>query len=403
MSMSYSIPLFDLNFDEAEEKAILDTLRSKWISAGPKTLEFETKFSSMLNVRYAVALANCTAALHLAVQLTGIKEGDEVICPSLTFAATVNAVRYVNAVPVFADIKSYEDLTIDPDDIEKKISSKTKAVVVMHYGGFACDMGAITDIANRYNLKVIEDACHSPLSVYSPNYIIEKKGQSVAKDDDCISWEKGIKLGTIGDVGCFSFFANKNISTGEGGMLVTNNEEYYTKAKLLRSHGMTSPSYERAKGHSTNYDIIELGYNYRMDDLRASLGIVQLQKLEEDIKKRSILRKYYIEQLSVMDNIIIPFKDYSFYSSNYIFPILLRNSTSTKRNYIRNKLADHGIQTSVHYPAVHRFSIYNKYKVYLPKSEYASDNLITLPLYSSLEISQVQSIANVLSRFMNDL
>ena len=208
--MDYRIPLFKLNFDNKEQKAILDTLRSGWISMGPKVIEFENKFASMLNVNYVAAFSNCTSALHIAMKLCDINEQDEVICPSLTFIATVNAIKYLNAVPVFADIKSYEDLTIDPSDIERKITEKTKAIVVMHYGGFACDMETIMKLASKHNLKVIEDACHAPLSEY-----------------------KGENLGTIGDVGCFSFFSNKNLSTGEGGMLVTNNSNYFEKAKLL--------------------------------------------------------------------------------------------------------------------------------------------------------------------------
>jgi len=367
--MEYKIPLFDLNFDVAEENAVLETLRSKWISTGPKTIEFENKFASMLNVEHAVALSNCTVSLHLAMKIAGVSDGDEVICPSLTFVATANSIRYVNAVPVFADIKSYENLTIDPEDIKKKITKKTKAIVVMHYGGFACDMDAINQIAKENNLKVVEDACHGPLSEY-----------------------KGKKLGTIGDVGCFSFFSNKNISTGEGGMLVTNNSDIFERTKLLRSHGMTSLSYERAKGHSTNYDVIELGYNYRMDDIRASIGLVQLNKLKEDLEKRALIRKWYVEELSQINEIIIPFKDYSEFSSNYIFPIILKNSTAQKRDEIRNKLAEAGIQTSIHYPAVHRFSIYKDFYQELPKTDYVSDNLITLPMHGKLKKEEIDHI-----------
>jgi len=371
--MDYKIPLFDLNFDEAEEKAVLETLRSRWISTGPKTSEFENKFSSMLNVKYAVALANCTVALHLAMKLVDIKEDDEIICPSLTFVATVNAIRYINAIPVFADIKNYDDLTIDPKDIEKKITNKTKAIVVMHYGGFSCDMDSIMAIANKYNLIVIEDACHGPLSEYNGN-----------------------KLGTFGDIGCFSFFSNKNISTGEGGMLITNNKEYFERAKLLRSHGMTSLSYERSKGHSTSYDVIELGYNYRMDDIRASIGIVQLDKLENDLKKRADVRKMYIQELSKIDDIIIPFKDYTEFCSNYIYPIVLKNSNFEKRDVIRKKLADAGIQTSVHYPAVHRFLIYKDFYKELPNTDYVSNNLITLPMYSKITDDEILLISKTL-------
>jgi len=371
--MKYTIPLFDLNFDEKEEQAVLDVLRSKWISTGPKTAEFEEKFAEMLKVDYAVALSNCTVALHLALKLVGVKEYDEVICPSLTFVATCNAIRYLNAIPVFADVRSMIDLTIDPDDIESKITAKTKAIVVMHFAGFACDMDRIMIIARKHNLKVVEDACHGPLSEY-----------------------KGKKLGTIGDVGCFSFFSNKNISTGEGGMLVTNNTAYFERAKLLRSHGMTSMSYERSGGHSTEYDVVELGFNYRMDDIRSAIGIVQLNKLNIDLDKRKEIRQMYLNELKGIENIIIPFEDYVEFSSNYIFPIVLKDSDNNKRDNVRKKLAEEGIQTSIHYPAVHRFSIYKAFYTELKITDYVVNNEITLPMYSNLREDQVKMISNIL-------
>jgi len=377
--MSYNIPLFELNFDEIEEKAVIETLRSKWISMGPKTQEFEDKFADMLGINHALATSNCTAALHLAMILAGVKKDDEVICPSLTFVATVNAIRYVGARPVFADIKSYDDLNIDPGDISRKVTNKTKAIVVMHYGGFACHMDEIMSIADKHGLKVIEDACHGPLSEY-----------------------KGRKLGTIGDIGCFSFFSNKNISTGEGGMLVTNNENYYNKAKLLRSHGMTSLSYERSKGHSTGYDVVELGFNYRMDDIRAAIGIAQLGKLSNDIRKRAEIRKNYVKSLKDIDEIIIPFHEYKDLSSNYIFPIVLKNSNYENRNRFREKLAHNGVQTSVHYPAVHLFSIFNNYKKNLTKTEYVTDNILTLPLFSSLSLDKLQYITECIKSFFDE-
>lgn len=375
--MAYKIPLFDLNFDEKEEQAALETIQSKWISTGPKTAAFEAKFAEMLHVDHAVALSNCTVALHLALKLAGIQPGDEVICPSLTFVATVNSIRYVDAIPVFADVTSYENPTIDPIDILNKITPKTKAIVVMHYGGFACDMDSIMKIAQNNGIKVIEDACHGPLSEY-----------------------KGKKLGTIGDVGCFSFFSNKNISTGEGGMLITNNEEYAARTKLLRSHGMTSMSYERAKGHSTAYDVVELGFNYRMDDIRSSIGLVQLEKIEDDLQKRTEIRMMYIEQLKDTSGIVIPFKDYSEFSSNYIFPIVLKDSNAENRDRVRNELVEAGIQTSVHYPAVHHFSIYKEFCRELPITDYLTDNLITLPMYSKLTKEQILFICNTLKEIL---
>lgn len=375
--MNYKIPLFDLNFGEEEEQAVTDVLRSKWISTGPRTEELEIRFSSMMGADHAVALANCTVALHLAMRLCNIKENDEVLCPSLTFVATVNAIRYVNAVPVFCDVISHEDLTIDPADIERKISPRTKAIIVMHYAGFPCRMGEITDIARRHKLRVIEDACHGPLSEFN-----------------------GKKLGTIGDIGCFSFYSNKNISTGEGGMLVTNNKHLAEKARLLRSHGMTTMSFDRARGHSTSYDVVELGYNYRIDDIRSSIGLVQLKKLESDLIKRARIREEYIRRLDSLSRIVIPFRDHSGFVSNYIFPVVLRDSTAEFRDIIRNQLANEGIQTSVHYPAVHRFSIYKDYTATLPLTEYVSDNLITLPMYSSLSGEQIQFVCSTLMRLL---
>lgn len=377
--MSYKIPLFDLNFDQSEENAVLETIRSKWISTGPKVDAFEKRFAEMLNVQHSLALSNCTVALHLAMKLCNITDGDEVICPSLTFVATANAIRYVNATPVFADVVDINNLNIDSKDIEQKITSKTKAIIVMHYGGFACEMDSIMDIAQRHNLRVIEDACHGPLSEY-----------------------KGKKLGTIGDVGCFSFFSNKNISTGEGGMLVTNNSRMFERAKLLRSHGMTSMSYERAKGHSTTYDVVELGYNYRMDDIRAAIGLAQLDKIEADLKKREEIRKLYVKALNKIDSIVVPFTNHNGFSSNYIFPIILKNSNYKIRDAVREKLVKAGIQTSVHYPAVHRFSIYNDFYSELSNTDYAADNLITLPMYSKLTNNEIKYISDHLLKAISN-
>jgi len=372
--MDYKILLFDLNFDQAEEDAVVETVRSKWISTGPKNAELERKFAAMTGAKHAIALTNCTVALHMALIVNDIKPGDEVICPSLTFVATVNAIRYVNAIPVFADIKSVHDLTIDPDDIERKITPRTKAIMLMHYGGFACDMNRIIAIAQKHKLKVIEDACHGPSAEYN-----------------------GRKLGTFGQCGCFSFFSNKNISTGEGGMIITNDDSLAAKARLLRSHGMTSLSYDRAKGHSTEYDVIELGYNYRLDDIRASIGIVQLDKLKKDLEIRAGLRALYEKRLEGVQEIIVPFKGYKYFTSNYIFPVVLKDSTVEKRNHVRESLAAAGIQTSVHYPAVHRFSIYKEFTSNLPVTEYVTDNLITLPMFSRLTADQVNYVCDTLN------
>ncbi|MBQ9983277.1 MAG: DegT/DnrJ/EryC1/StrS family aminotransferase [Lachnospiraceae bacterium] len=379
--MAYNIPLFNLNFDEAEEKAALDVIQSKWISSGPKCMELENDFSTMLNAKYSLAASSCTAALHLAMLGVGIQPGDEVIVPSLTFVATVNAVRYAGAIPVFCDISGLDNPTIDARQIKNCITDKTKAIVVMHYAGFACNMDDIMQLAEEYRLKVIEDACHGPMSEY-----------------------KGRKLGTIGNVGCFSFFSNKNISTGEGGILVTNDEKLYEKTKLLRSHGMTTMSYERAKGHSTSYDVVDLGYNYRMDDIHAAIGIEQLKKLVPDIERRAEVRTEYIEQLRYVEELIIPFKDYDEVSSSYIFPVVLKDGTSEKREKMRNYLSENGIQTSMHYPPAHRFMIYKDFvRNELPKTERFADTEFTLPMYGSLKRDDIAYICDTIKKGLKEI
>lgn len=373
--MQYKIPLFDLNYGKEETMAVLKVLQSKWISMGPNVNRLEEEFTKYLGIEHAIAVTNCTAALHLALEILAIKEGDEVIVPSLTFVATVNAVRYVRATPVFADIIGNTDLSIDPDDIARKITPRTKAIIVMHYGGFACDMAKIMRIAKKHNLFVIEDAAHAPGASY-----------------------KEKKLGTIGQIGCFSFFSNKNITCSEGGMITTADEKIAEKAKLLRSHGMTSLSYARAKGHATEYDVISLGYNYRMDDIRGALALTQFRKLKKDLEKRAKLRDIYMNELEGIEDVIIPYKNHSEISSNYIFPIVLKDSTKEKRGKVRQKLAEAGIQTSVHYPAVHRFSIYHNYSQSLPKTEYVADNGITLPFFFKLSAKNIHHVASSLKQ-----
>lgn len=376
--MAYDIPLFNLNFDEREAKAAYDTIKSGWISTGPKCAELEDMFAKMLGAKYAVSVTNCTDALHLCCLLCGFGPGDEVICPSLTFAASANCIRYAGATPVFADIIGPEHINLDPADIERKITPKTKGIVVVHMAGYPAKLDEIMAIAKKHNLKVVEDACHGPLSEY-----------------------KGKKLGTIGDCSAFSFFSNKNISTGEGGMFVTNSEELAAKAKLMRSHGMTTMSYQRASGHATAYDIVELGYNFRMDDIRASIAIEQLKKLPEDLNKRMAVRKRYVDKLSSIKGVVVPFADCNEFTSNYIMPVVLTQGSKEDRDAIREKIHATGIQTSVHYPAIHRFSIYKNCGAVLPQTDYVTDHEITLPMYAALTMEQVDFICETLDKAVN--
>lgn len=378
--MAYKIPLFNLNFDGREAQAAYDTIKSGWISTGPKNTELEEMFAKMLGAKYAVSITNCTNALHLCCIICGFGPGDEVLCPSLTFAASANCIRYTGATPVFCDIVGPNHINIDPKDIERKITPRTKGIVVVHMAGFPAKMDEIMDIAIKHNLKVVEDACHGPLSEY-----------------------KGNKLGTIGDCSAFSFFSNKNISTGEGGMFVTNNEEYAAKARLLRSHGMSTMSYQRATGHATEYDITELGYNYRMDDIRAAIAIEQLKKLPGDLEKRRTVRKQYVDQLSKVEELVVPFADNTEFVSNYIFPVVLKNGSKERRNKIREYIHAAGIQTSIHYPAIHRFSIYKEYGAALPQTEYVTDCEFTLPMYAALTPEQIDFICDTVEKAVHEI
>lgn len=377
--MAYKIPLFNLNFDDREAQAAYDTIKSGWISTGPKNAELEQMFCDMWNVKYAVSMTNCTSALHVCCMVCGFGPGDEVICPSLTFAASANCIRYVGATPVFADIVGPDHINIDPADIERKITPRTKGIVVVHMAGFPARMDEIMAIARKHNLKVVEDACHGPLSEY-----------------------KGKKLGTIGDCAAFSFFSNKNISTGEGGMFITNNEEMEKQARLIRSHGMTTMSYQRASGHATTYDIIGLGYNFRMDDIRASIAIEQLKKLPDDLNTRLAVRQRYVERLSQIEGVVVPFADNKEFVSNYIMPMVLKDSTAERRDAIRDKIHAAGIQTSVHYPSVHRFQTFREYGAVLLQTEYVSDNEITLPMYAALTLDQVDFICDTVEKVLHE-
>lgn len=378
--MSYKISLFNLNFDEKEAQAAYDTIKSGWISTGPKNAELEQMFIDQWHVKYAVSMSNCTDSLHVCCMVCGFGPGDEVICPSLTFAASCNCIRYVGATPVFADIVGSEHINIAPKDIEAKITPRTKGIIVVHMAGFPADMDAIMDIARKHNLKVIEDACHGPLSEY-----------------------KGKKLGTIGDCASFSFFSNKNISTGEGGMFITNNEKMAQKARLIRSHGMSTMSYQRASGHATEYDITCLGYNFRMDDIRAAIAIEQLKKLPGDLETRITVRKRYVDRLTKNLRIAVPFADNTEFVSNYIFPIVILDSTKEKRNALREFIHAAGIQTSVHYPAAHRFSTYKELAAVLPQTEYVTDNEVTLPMYAALSMEQVDFICDTVETGIKEI
>lgn len=375
--MDWRVPLADVALGKEEEGAVLEVLRSGWLTMGAVTQAFEQELAAFVGARHAFAVNNGTAALHLACLAVGLGEGDEAIVPSLTFVATANAVRYTGAEVVFADVESEDWLCVSPRAIEEKITGRTKAIVVMHYGGFACDMPGILRVAKKHNLAVIEDAAHAI-------------GGSL----------QGKSLGTWGDAGCYSFFGNKNMTTAEGGMLVTNDDRIAEKVRVLRSHGMTTLTWDRHQGHASTYDVVDLGYNYRMDEIRSAIGREQLRKLPAGNARRTGLvlryRRAFQEKVPALG---LPFAEQRGISSHHIFPVLLPEGI--QREAFREALKADGIQTSFHYPPVHHFRIYRKEGEELRMTESVTRRQVTLPLFPAMTDEQQDLVIEAVIKYLS--
>jgi dTDP-4-amino-4,6-dideoxygalactose transaminase len=377
--MKWKVTLSDLNFDQREQKAVDRVIKSRWLTMGETVEKLERDFSDFIGAPHAIAVSSGTAALHLAMRALEIGPKDEVIVPSLSFVASSNAILYVGANPVFVDITGMNDFNLSCDDLEKRITSRTKALVVVHYGGYVADMARIIGIARKYRLYIVEDTAHAIGAKF-----------------------KSKLAGTLGDIGCFSFFSNKNLATGEGGMIVTNQDKIAAKLKLLRSHGMTSMTLNRHQGHAYSYDVVELGYNYRMTEISAALGILQLKKLSHANLKRKALTDLYITKLKDVKGLSIPFRDYPRYSSYHLFPILLNQEVN--RGKFMVLLKKEGIQTSIHYPPIHTFSYYRRIpglkKTKLPVTDYVGAHEVTLPLHPLMKKEDIVFICNKIKRIL---
>jgi dTDP-4-amino-4,6-dideoxygalactose transaminase len=342
---------------------------------GPRVEEFERAFGDFVDARHALAVANGTAALHLALLAAGVGPGDEVVLPSLNFVAAANAVAHTGAVPVFCDVRGPDDLNLDPDDLEAAVGDRTKAVVVLHYGGFPCDMDAVRDMAERRGVLVVEDAAHAPGGTY-----------------------RGERCGTLGLVACFSFFSNKNMPVGEGGMIVTNDEGVAERVRLLRSHGMTTLTWERHKGHAAGYDVVAQGFNYRLDELRGAMGHAQLLHLPAENASRARIAGRYREALHGVKGLTMPFgaSEEGTTSSHHLAVVLLPERTA--RDEVRASLTEARIQTSVHYPPIHGFTFYEELgrRRPLPQTEAVAGRILTLPLYAHMSDEQVDLVVATL-------
>jgi len=369
------IPLFDVELGDHEIAAVEATLRSGWLTMGPRTQDFEAAFADHLGSRHAIALSSCTAALHLAYLAAGVGPGDEVIVPAITFVASANAARYCGATPVLADVVGQHDLGLDPDDVAARITDRTKAVCAVHYGGYAADVDRLRVLCDQHGLALIEDAAHSPSAT------------PVGSD---------AKLGTHGLAGCFSFFSNKVLSCGEGGLLCTDDDDVAQEVRSLRSHSMTSGTWDRHRGHSAGYDVVGLGFNYRMDEPRAALLQARLQGLEADIGKRRALVRRYRELLTGQAGVTVPYRDDEVDTSScYVMPIMLDDADL--REPLRARMLEGKVQTSVLYPAVHEFTAYADFNTgELPRSELAARTELTLPLYPHLTEEDQDRVVGVL-------
>ena len=359
---------------EDEAKAAHDTILTGWVTQGPKVQEFEEKFAAYVGSKYAVALSNCTTALHLAMIVAGIGKDDEVICPSMSYVATANSILYVGAKAVFAEVNP-ETYNIDVKDVERLITPKTKAILIVHQIGMPADIDAFKALCDKHNLKLIEDAACAAGSSY-----------------------KGKKIGSHSDLVCFSFHPRKVITTGDGGMVTTNNEAYYNRMKLLRQHAMSVNDRVRHSSSKIIFeDHVEVGYNYRMTDIQAAVGIKQLEKLDWIIAERRKVALRYHEAFKNIDSVRLPIEQEGYFSNYQSYSIYLKPSCKVSRNDLMQLFLDQGISSRRGIMTSHRETAYVDYckGLQLPLSEDACDRSILLPLFVPMKEEEIKKVIDV--------
>lgn len=367
----------------AEKRELIDTLDSGWITTGPKTALFEEKFADYVGVKYSAGLSSGTAALHLALLALGIGTGDEVITTPMTFVATVNAVLYTGANPVLADVEP-DTLNIDPGQIKKKIGSRTKAIIPVHYAGQPCNMNAIAGIAKKNGLFIVEDAAHAIEAEYG-----------------------GKKIASMGDIACYSFHAIKNITTGEGGMVATNSKKLADKVKILRLHGLEKEAWSRYGKRFKQYNVHCLGYKYNMTDMQAALGIQQLSKIDMFWAKRKKYAAVYDFEFEGAENIIRLPNRPDEKNAYHLYPIRVKTENlSLSRDQIMDKISKNNIGVSVHFKCVNSMDFYKKLfncrPGAFPNAEYASERLISLPLYPKMSEGDVLYVAKTVKKIVSN-
>src|SRR3990167_508182 len=360
--------------EEPEINEVVASLKSGWIGTGPKVHAFEEDFKEYKGTKYAMAVNSCTAALHLSLVAIGVGPGDEVIVPSMTFDATANVVVHVGATPIFADCQR-DTMNIDPGEIEKKITPRTKAIIPVHFAGRSCDMDAIMTIAKRHNLKVIEDCAHAIETEYH-----------------------GKKAGTFGEIGCFSFYATKNIVTGEGGMAVTNNEAYASKIKIMGLHGMSKDAWKRfGDSGYKHYQVLYAGFKYNMMDTQAAMGMHQLKRIDTYSERRKQIWDKYNEAFKNLALFLPAPEEKNTRHAHHLYTILLdTDKLRISRDQFLDEMTKRNIGVGVHYTALHLHPFYQERFHYkkgdFPNTEWIGERTVSIPLSPKLSDQDVNDV-----------
>ena len=368
-------PAYEPWISKEDEKIISKTLKQSMLTLGPQLEKFESDFCKYSKAKYAVAVSNCTAALHLSLMALGIKENDEVIIPDLTFVADANAVLACNAKPVVADINK-ENFFLSLSNIKKNITKRTKAIIPVHIYGQVCNIDEILDLAKDNNLKVVEDCAHAVGTFHKSKHV-----------------------GTLGSTGCFSFYPTKNITTAEGGMVTTNSKEIAEKVRQLRSHGMTKSLKSRySSEYPWVFDIVEPGYNYRLDEIRSALGITQLKRIKKINELRKKASLYYHKNLQNIPGIILPDMVTDRSHSYHLYTIRVTKPFKLSRNQLYKKLKDNGIRTTVYWMPIHEYAAYRKFakKSSIVNTTKTYDEILALPLFPNISKKHQDAVIKVI-------
>ena len=368
-------PAYEPWISKEDEKIIAKTLKQSMLTLGPQLEKFESDFSKYSKAKYAIAVSNCTAALHLSLMALGIKENDEVIIPDLTFVADANAVLACNAKPVVADINN-ENFFLSLSRIKKNITKRTKAIIPVHIYGQVCNIDEILDLAKDNNLKVVEDCAHAVGTFHKSKHV-----------------------GTLGNTGCFSFYPTKNITTAEGGMVTTNSKEIAEKVRQLRSHGMTKSLKNRySSEYPWMFDIIEPGYNYRLDEIRCALGVTQLKRIKTINKLRKKASLYYQKNLQNIPGILLPDMVNDNSHSYHLYTIRVTKPFKLSRNQLYKKFKNNGIRTTVYWMPIHEYEAYRKFakKSSIVNTTKIYDEILALPLFPNISKKHQDAVIKVI-------